>query len=232
MSQYKLPELSPLTSSPPVAQLIDDLLKRLHHYAVPTLPHLLALICHPPTTFPPQGSSLVVIDGVSTLFASAFPDKLDNVERLGKTPEEVQWASNRRFGIMGDFLSKLNKLAAIKDFAGVLISQTSIKVKHDYGAVLRPAITSKTWADNVNNRIIVFRDFSRPQPEAAYHSWDASRFAAIAKLNGIAYSRLNEFVAFTVDKVRTTGQCGALLILGHRMAFMKRKPMLRLSQCH
>ena len=203
LSKQRLPESDLPSSSPSTAQSIDDLLQHLHHYAIPTLPHLLALTCHPPSTFPPDRTSLIIIDGASGLFASAFPDRTESGEKSSKKNNDIQWASTRRFNIMGDFLSKLTKLAAVRNLAVVVVSQTSIKVKHGYGAVLRPAIASRTWADNVSNRIIVFRDFPF-EPYGTDGSHRGTRFAAVAKLNGISYSHLDSIVPFRIEKV---GRC-------------------------
>ena len=183
-------------------QSIDDQLNHLHHFTVPTLPHLLALICHSPPTFPLHGAALIVIDGVSGLFGAAFPDRPDNVSRTGKKHNDADWASNRRFSIMGDLLTNLSKLAAINNIAIVLISQTGIKVKQDYEAILRPAIPSKTWLDNINNRIVIFRDFSRASSEKSETPNSGIRFSGIVKLNGTLQNQLTMIVPFSINKVR------------------------------
>ena len=51
----------------------DDALERLSYYSTPTLPHLLALLHHPQPGFPPTGTSLLVIESISTVFSIAFP---------------------------------------------------------------------------------------------------------------------------------------------------------------
>ncbi len=55
-----------------------DLLKGLVHFTTPSLPHLIALLCHTTPAFPPQNTSLIVIDSLSALIASAYPRTLDN----------------------------------------------------------------------------------------------------------------------------------------------------------
>ena len=172
----------------------------MHHFTVPTLPHLLALICHSQPTFPPQDTALIVIDGVSGLFGAAFPDRPDNFDKSGKKHNDAEWASNRRFGIMGEFLTKLTKLAAIRNLAAVLVSQTSIKVKYDYGAILRPAISSKSWSENINNRIVVFRDFSRGPSDIFETPSSGVRFAGIVKLNGTLHNHLSSIISFSINK--------------------------------
>lgn len=152
--------------------------------------------------FPPQGTSMIVIDAVSALFGSIFPEKPDHAEKSGKKNDDVQWASNRRFSIMGEFLSKLTKLAAIRNLAAILLSQTSTKVKSEYGAILRPAIPSKTWADNINNRIVIYRDFFYVTSDLPPQDKSGARFAGLAKLNGTAYESLTSIVPFLIDKVR------------------------------
>ena len=86
-------------SSSPATRPNDDFLTNLSHFIIPTLPHLLALICHPPPGFPSDGTSLVVIDGISNLLTAAFPERLDSVDKSGKKKDDAQWASNRRFSI-------------------------------------------------------------------------------------------------------------------------------------
>ena len=143
-----------------------------------------------------------MIDGVSGLFGAAFPDRPDNVSKTGKKHNDLDWASNRRFSIMGDLLTNLSKLAAISNLAVVLISQTGIKVKHDYGAILRPAISSKTWSDNINNRLVTFRDFPRASSEKSETPNSGIRFAGIVKLNGTVRNQLSMIVPFSIKRVR------------------------------
>ena len=85
----------------------------------------------------------MVIDGASALFQAADPDRPEyGRDKSGKRHGDAQWAASRRFTIMGDFLSKLTKLAALRNLAVVLLSQAGIRVKPEYGAMLRPVIPS------------------------------------------------------------------------------------------
>jgi hypothetical protein len=57
----------------------SDLLKNLVHFTTPTLAHLIALLCHTTPSFPAQNTSLIIIDSLSVLVASAYPRTLDNI---------------------------------------------------------------------------------------------------------------------------------------------------------
>ena len=217
-------------SSPPPVQSLDDLQDHLHHFAVPTLPHLLALICYPPPSFPPQGTTLVVIDGVSSLFGAAFPDRPDAVAKSGKKQDDVQWASNRRFTIMAEFLTRLARLAAVRNLAVVLVSQTSIKVRQDFGAILRPAIPSKSWLDNINNRIVVFRDFFRASSDLSERIRVDVRFTGIVKLNGTLHSDLISAIPFSINKVRARLLLALKLTLRNRPAYTNCRQFSRKSR--
>ena len=108
-----------------------------------------------------------------------------------------------------EFMSKLNWLAAVKDLAVVLISQTSVKVRTEIGAVLRPAMWSKEWSDGSRNRIVVFRDFFRGEESARKKG---VRFAAVVKVNGVERRRLQVVVPFTIEKVGVVFPVGFLFL--------------------
>lgn len=161
------------------------------------------MVCHVPSSFPLEKTSLLVVDGISTLFASAFPDKPEEASPLSKKKsEDAQWAASRRWAIMGEFLSKLGKLAALRGIAVLLISQTSIKIRSNYGAILRPAIPSKTWADNISTRLVVFRDFSDVSNESERQSRSRLSAVGVTKLNGNTFTQLSSVVYFLVNEVR------------------------------
>ncbi|KAL8969078.1 MAG: hypothetical protein Q9183_002164 [Haloplaca sp. 2 TL-2023] len=98
---------------------VADSLKRLHHFVVPTLPHLLALLLHPTAAFPPKDVSLFVIDSISTPFQQAFvqAERHVNVKNAGKKTDVVQWAAGRRWAVMGELITALGKLAATRNMA-------------------------------------------------------------------------------------------------------------------
>ncbi|MCJ1434410.1 hypothetical protein MMC27_003778 [Xylographa pallens] len=190
--------------SSPSARSPSELLSRLHYFFTPTLPHLLALLAHPSPSFPPNETSLIVVDVVSPLFATAFPravEGLDGNSASGKKNDALQWAASRRFSVMSDFLARLGKLAAMKNIAILLISQTTTKVKTEFGTVLRPALSTRAWDAGIHNRIVLFRDWELVQDQQSRdYRTKAIRFAGVVKIANVAYEGLGKVVSFTIEQ--------------------------------
>jgi hypothetical protein len=145
-----------------------------------------------------------VIDNVSTLFATAFPKAIDNFDNnRNKKPDAVQWASSRRWALMGDFTAMLSKLATINNTAVLLLGQTSTKVRTEHGALLKPALSTKSWLENVHTRLVIFRDFlSASTDHSPEHSGDESaRIVGLVKHAGVLYASLDKVIPFKIDKV-------------------------------
>ena len=178
---------------------------RFHHLHAPTLPHLLALLLHPPSSFPPSETGVIVVDTVSPLFATAFPkgyDNYDNNHPATKKSEAAQWAAGRRWAVMGDFVSKLGKLATIRSLAVVLISQTTTKIKGESRAVLRPTMSTKSWDEGISTRIVLYRDWLQSNSGSSQKDrMQAVRFAAVEKLGGASYDGLRTPTPFKIETV-------------------------------
>ncbi|MCJ1476078.1 hypothetical protein MMC13_004743 [Lambiella insularis] len=190
-------------SSPSASRSASELLEEMHYFFTPTLPHLLALLVHPSPFFPPDKTSLIIVDNISSLFATAFPraiESLDSNQASSKKNEPLQWAASRRFSVMSDFLARLGKLAAMKNIAVVLISQTTTKVKTEFGAVLRPALSNKAWDAGISNRIVLFRDWQAAERDSnTQQEPRAVRYAGVTKLASVAYEGLGKVVSFTIE---------------------------------
>ena len=160
---------------------------------------------HPLTSFPPDHTSIIVIDTISPLFATAFPrviENFDNNQTPAKKHEAAQWAAGRRYAVMGDFVSRLGKLATIRNIAILLISQTTTKVRGEKAAILRPSITTKSWDEGISTRIVLFRDWiSRDCGASQKERPKAVRFAAVVKLGGALYDGMATATPFTIEKV-------------------------------
>ena len=176
-----------------------------HHFNTPTLPHLLTLLTHPLESFPPQKTSLIVIDSISRLFALAFP-KIEDI-RDAQTPlkkgDAAHWASGRRWAVMGDFISKIGRLAVTKNVAILLVSQTTTRVRSDTGALLYPAISGTAWDGGINNRIVLFRDWLFRERNACSELdyQHGVRFAGIMKAKGMAFDGAGRVTAFKIERV-------------------------------
>jgi len=185
----------------------DTGLDNLYHFTTPTLPHLLALLTHQSTSFPPPGTSLIVVDSVSTLFALAFPKTTDNRDHQQtpvKKSDAAQWASGRRWAVMGDFLSSIGRLAATKNIAILLISQTTTRIRSETGAVLHPAISGTAWDTGIGTRLLLFRDWMFQTADGLSSQgrfMPGVRFAGVVKAKGVAYEGVGKVATFTIQKV-------------------------------
>ena len=196
-----------ITATTPSLPTIDGILDRLHHFNVSTLPHLLALIIHPPSSFPPPGTSLIVIDCVSSLFALAFPRSLykNSTNRdSGRKNDALQWAASRRWAVMGDFISKIGEIAATSNIAVLLINQSTTRIRADTETVLHPAISGTAWDNGIHARIALFRDWISQSTQGSSHgSWiPRARFAGVIKAAGVTYGGIGKVVPFQIKKVR------------------------------
>lgn len=185
----------------------DDLLERFHQLNTPTLPHLLTLLIHSPESFPPKGTGLIVIDSVSTLFAAAFPkvnDFHENKQTPGKkTSDTSQWAASRKWAVIGEFVSKLGKLAATKNIAILLTCQTITKIRAETGAMLHPSISATAWDSGISSRISLFKNWlHEPNEKSSQAEYGiGQRFAGVIKANGVLHEGLGKIVSFTIKKV-------------------------------
>ncbi|KAI9804510.1 MAG: hypothetical protein M1825_001409 [Sarcosagium campestre] len=141
-------------------------LQRFHHFSIPSLAHLLALLLHPSKNFPPAGTSLLVIDCMSNLFNTAFPRNTEEptkTARYGASPaarhsDMSQQAAGRRWAVMSDLITGIHKLATMRGLAVLIINETVMSTRSEGGAVLAPAMTSTAWQGGIANRVVIYRD--------------------------------------------------------------------------
>ncbi len=193
---------------PPYSQSVSKArLNNLHHFSTPTLPHLLALLTHQSTSFPPFNTSLIVIDSVSTLFALAFPkilESADNPRTQAKKSDAVQWAAGRRWAVMSEFMSKIGRLAATSNIAILLTIQATTRIRYETRAVLHPAISGTAWDSGIGARLVLFRDWLFRGPEAPSSQGEymlGIRFAGIMKAKGVTYEGVGRVATFTIEEV-------------------------------
>jgi hypothetical protein len=170
----------------------DDISKRFHHYQTSTLAHLLALVHHPKSNFPPSQTALLVIDAVSTLFP--LPSRKPGPKLQSSAPKFAATLLHTTL------LTALNRLASVNNFAVLLISQVSTRIRNGAGALLVAAQGSKDWDDGISSQIVMFRDFPPPisfiskSKEADDGGfWNRLRYAAIIKVHGVLSLENNMF---------------------------------------
>ena len=182
-------------------------LNNLHHFTTPTLPHLLALLTHQSTSFPPFNTSLIVIDSISTLFALAFPKILENADILqtpAKKSDAVQWSAGRRWAVMGEFMSRISRLAVTNNIAILLTSQATTRIKYETRAVLHPAISGNAWDSGIGARLVLFRDWLFLGPETPSSRGEyvlGVRFAGVMKAKGVTYEGAGKVITFKIEVV-------------------------------
>lgn len=94
-------------------------------------------------------------------------------------------------------INTLQKLAATKDCAVVLLSQCATKMRGEQRATLIPSINTTVWEQGVSTRLVLFRDWA----------WNANKsssvfLAGVQKIDGRAVQDAVEHVsAFKVEPV-------------------------------
>lgn len=196
-----------LPKSTPNSIASEGLLTSFHHFNTPTLPHLLALLTHESHLFPPKETGLIVLDSVSSLFAAAFPRATEDLDSK-RVPEkqkkngEAQWAASRKWAVMSEFVSKLGKLAATKNIAILLTSQTTTRIRTETGAMIHSAVSGTAWDAGISARVFLFRDWlSNPAEEFRQGNFvPGVRFAGVSKACGVSYEGLGQIVSYTIGK--------------------------------
>lgn len=188
---------------------------KLVHYSCMTLPHLLAFISRPTTTAIASDVSLIVISSLSALINSSLPRSLEakgnkkpakgvcsytatsrffsllTLASLGPTQ------ASRRLQGLQFIITTLQKLAATKKCAVVLLSQCATKMRSEQMATLIPSINTTVWEQGVSTRLVLFRDWA----------WNASKsssvfLAGLQKVDGrVAQEAVEHVSAFKVESV-------------------------------
>ena len=157
-------DASHLPSSPPIAGTVDQSpLDRLIYVQPQTLAHLLTLILHPTSSWPPPTTSLLIIDDFSNYITSHFPRS--SRPNQASTPSNIladkhaSRASSRRFNILSSLSSGLTRLASSRHIAVVLLSNMTVSIKNGERALLRSALSGQMWDTAIDTRLVLYRDF-------------------------------------------------------------------------
>ncbi|KZL73784.1 Rad55 protein [Colletotrichum tofieldiae] len=171
----------------------------LAHYSCPSLPHLVALLCRPTAATVPAKTALVVIDSLSALVNHAFPKVPDG--RKGPPQGKGPGLPARRLQALQYITSALQKLAATRDCAVVVLSQCATKMQLERSATLIPSINAGVWEQGMSTRVVLFRDWvwkdGRPSTVC---------FAGVQKLDGKAGPDMMQNAA--AFRVEATGVIG------------------------
>jgi len=156
--------------------------------------------------FPPPGTSLIVIESISTLFDNAY--HRTNYDRTKTQTDAQKWAAGRKFAVMGELMTKLARLATINNIAILLTSQTVTRLRSGQGALLLPAISGSEWDNGVSTQLVLFRDWPPKRgtqlTDEEAEKWQRLRYAGVIKVKGVAMEQNGRFdtvVPFSVEQV-------------------------------
>ena len=167
---------------------------------------MLALIVHSSVSFPPKGTSVIVLDTVSAPFENAYL----RATRSSSTADAAKWASTRKFAVMSELINKLGKLAAVHNVAVLLTCQTSTKLRQGAPAILLPAISGHEWDAGISTQLCMFMDWLPKRPHAIQRKEttgqvDRVRYLGVVKLSGAGTEALDGSVGavfpFKIQKV-------------------------------
>ena len=185
----------------------DAQLERLYHFVAPTLPHLLALLGHPPPGFPPPGTRLVIIDTVSRPIDTAYPSYTSSKTKPYAEKANLNWAGRRKWEVIAGVAATSARLASSNNLAVAMLSQMTTKsVQKDGDAFLLPMFNTMDWVAQSATRILLYRDFAQMQGTTTTSDPAEAtvlRFAVVAKVNENAHNGISNKVAFTIEQVST-----------------------------
>lgn len=97
-------------------------------------------------------------------------------------------------------MANLQKLAASRDVAMVILTQSATRMQAERGATLTPALNARAWDQGITTRLVLFRDWMfRDGVAVGFH------FAGIQKLNGKTHQGgLGGVFPFRIHEVRAT----------------------------
>ncbi|EFQ30936.1 uncharacterized protein GLRG_06080 [Colletotrichum graminicola M1.001] len=171
----------------------------LAHYSCPSLPHLVALLCRPTAATLPAKTALVIIDSLSALVNYAFPKASDG--RKGPPQGKGPGLSAKRLQALQYITSALQKLAATRDCAVVVLSQCATRMQLERSATLIPSINAGIWEQGMSTRVVLFRDWVWKDGRPSTVS-----FAGVQKLNGKAGpDMMQNAAAFRVEATGVVG---------------------------
>ncbi|EQL01628.1 DNA recombination/repair protein RecA/RadB, ATP-binding domain protein [Ophiocordyceps sinensis CO18] len=149
------------------------------HFSCLTLPHLMALVSRPTTNTIGATVSLVVISSVSSLLNSAFPKSQPG--KTGPKAGKGLSASAKRVQGLQFVINALQKLAATRNCAVMILSQCATRMHSEQGATLVPAVNASVWEQGVATRLVLFRDWAWQGKQLA-----SGFMVALQKLDGKA----------------------------------------------
>lgn len=197
----------------------DDPLKNLIHFQPTSVAHLMALISHPPSTFPPPNTGLIVLDSISCLFGSEFrtrmPDPATAASRSNAatkkaknaTAEREDRESKLRWKLIGEIVGSLKRLAVLSECAVITVNEMVSRFRPGQSPVLHEAISGVTWDAGVSTRILAYWQWL---PASVWEKvrMKKVRVAEVAKVAGTLCGerKSDRIVSFVINDVSLLGE--------------------------
>jgi hypothetical protein len=106
-------------------------------------------------------------------------------------------SSARRLQVLQHIISALQKLAATRELAIVVLTQCASKMQAERGATLVPAINANVWDQGIPTRLVLYRDWVMHEGNPL-----SLHFAGIQKLDGKSdNAAIGAIAAFGVEPV-------------------------------
>ncbi|ROV91691.1 hypothetical protein VMCG_09271 [Cytospora schulzeri] len=145
----------------------------------------------------PPDVGLIVIDSLSALVNHAFP-RLPAPKSAVKGNSKGPSTSLKRLQVLQYVVGALQKLAATRDAAVVVLTQCATRMQAERRATLTSAINASVWEQGIATRVVLFRDWMWHDGHAS-----GSRLAALQKVNGkVTSDALDTVYAF---EIKSTG---------------------------
>ncbi|KAI9853718.1 MAG: hypothetical protein M1824_000993 [Vezdaea acicularis] len=170
-------------------------------------------------SFPLEKTSLIVLESINTPFNIAFPRAMEKGPRSGlngqplKAEQDLaQWVAGRRLTVQGDFITRLDKLAATRNLAILLTSQCTTKMRLESNLVIAPAISSSPWDSGIVRRVVLLGDWPLQRDGAAGEDLEESaptRLAGVLRARGAAHGNSGSVGALIRFEIRAEGLRGA-----------------------
>ncbi|KKA30788.1 hypothetical protein TD95_004360 [Thielaviopsis punctulata] len=153
----------------------------LAYYSCESLAQVIALIQRPNPALFPKDLTLFVIDGLATLINYTFPRPNGDTQKQFRGPKGIllrfsarpmfdvprqlitwhtaQSPAAKRLQVLQLIVSSLQKLAATRNCAVLVLSQCVTKMDAGRGASLAPAINGTVWEQAMATRLVFFKDW-------------------------------------------------------------------------
>ncbi|KIW86853.1 uncharacterized protein Z519_12474 [Cladophialophora bantiana CBS 173.52] len=164
LRSYTISADSDLPSSPSEPSDAEFLLQdKFTYLRAHTLPRLLTVFLHPLRSFPSSKTGLIVVDDLSNLLLGSFsrnPKSLQLSAPAAVREKSEKQTVSKRFQIIENLAAAMSRMAALKNIAILVLTNTTTSLKGQTKATLKAALASQAWDSAIHTRIMLYRGFT------------------------------------------------------------------------